>query len=131
MPEDLKVSQIGSSPLPPPFRVLHSPGVRKHCQIIFACYFRKSSIAAEQMASTIQLGQAKIHTSTIQKPPGYFATATGDQQNPVEQFTFLSKHPHSFQEPAPRSWAPSIKKQIFKSLGHGSIMTFLRCAVHR
>ena len=44
MPEDLKVSQIGSSPLPPPFRGLHSPGVRKHCQIIFACYFRKSSI---------------------------------------------------------------------------------------
>ena len=44
MPEDLKLSQIGSSPLPPPFRGLHSPGVRKHCQIIFACYFRKSSI---------------------------------------------------------------------------------------
>ena len=32
MPEDLKLSQIGSSPLPPPFRGLHSPGVRKHCQ---------------------------------------------------------------------------------------------------
>ena len=44
MPEDLKVSQIRSSQLPPPFRGLHSPGVRKHCQIIFACYFRKSSI---------------------------------------------------------------------------------------
>ena len=44
MPEDLKVSQIGSSPLPPLFRGLHSPGVRKRCQIIFACYFRKSSI---------------------------------------------------------------------------------------
>ena len=44
MPEDLKLSQIGSSPLPPPFRGLHSPGVRKHCQIIFACYLRKSSI---------------------------------------------------------------------------------------
>ena len=43
MPEDLKVSQMGSSPLPPPFRGLHSPGVRKHCQIIFACYFRKLS----------------------------------------------------------------------------------------
>ena len=26
------------------FRGLHSPGVRKHGQIIFACYFRKSSI---------------------------------------------------------------------------------------
>ena len=44
MPEDLKLSQIGSSPLPPPFRGFHSPGVRKRCQIIFACYFRKSSI---------------------------------------------------------------------------------------
>ena len=44
IPENLKLSQIGSSPLPPPFRGLHSPGVRKHCQIIFACYFRKSSI---------------------------------------------------------------------------------------
>ena len=44
MPEDLKLSQIGSSQLPPSFRGLHSPGVRKHCQIIFACYFRKSSI---------------------------------------------------------------------------------------
>ena len=46
MPEDLKLSQIGSSQLPTPFRGLHSPGVRKHCQIIFACYFRKSSIAS-------------------------------------------------------------------------------------
>ena len=44
MPEDLKLSLIGSSQLPPPFRGLHSPGVRKHCQIIFACYFQKSSI---------------------------------------------------------------------------------------
>jgi len=43
MSEDLKLSQIGSSLLPPPFRGLHSPGVRKHCQIIFACYFRKPS----------------------------------------------------------------------------------------
>ena len=39
MPEDLKLSQIGSSQMLPPFRGLHSPGVRKHCQIIFACYF--------------------------------------------------------------------------------------------
>ena len=44
MPEDLKQSQIGSSQLPPLFRGLHSPGVRKPCQIIFACYFRKLSI---------------------------------------------------------------------------------------
>ena len=44
MPEGLKLLQIGSSQLPPPFRGLHSPRVRKHCQIIFACYFRKSSI---------------------------------------------------------------------------------------
>ena len=44
MPEDLELSQIGSSQLPPSFRGLHSPRVRKHCQIIFACYFRKLSI---------------------------------------------------------------------------------------
>ena len=44
MPEDLQLSQIGSSQLPPPFRGLHSPGVRKQRQIIFACYFWKSSI---------------------------------------------------------------------------------------
>ena len=50
MPEDLELSQIGSSQLPPPFRGLHSPGVRKHCQIIFACYFRKSSISAGALA---------------------------------------------------------------------------------
>ena len=35
------MSQIGSSPLSPPLRGVHSPGVRKHCQIIFGCYFRK------------------------------------------------------------------------------------------
>ena len=29
MPKDLKLSQIGSSQLPPPFRRLHSPGVKK------------------------------------------------------------------------------------------------------
>ena len=44
MPEDLKLLQIGSFQLPPPFRGLHSPGVRKHFQIIFASYFRKSPI---------------------------------------------------------------------------------------
>ena len=44
MPEDLKLLQIGSSQLPPPFRGLHSPRVRKHCQITIACYFQKSSI---------------------------------------------------------------------------------------
>ena len=52
MPEDIKLSQIGSSQLPPPLRGLHSPGVRKHCQIIFACYFRKSSIAMVPHASS-------------------------------------------------------------------------------
>ena len=59
MPEDLKVSQIGSSPLPPPIRGLNSPGVRKHCQIIFACYFPKSSIdestvTTDQQARPVQ-----------------------------------------------------------------------------
>ena len=54
MPGDLKVSQIGSSQLPPPFRGLHPPGVRKHCQIIFACYFRKSSIRKDPSPWQIQ-----------------------------------------------------------------------------
>ena len=45
MPEDLKLSQIGSSLLLTPFRGLHSPRVRKYCQIIFACYFWKLSDA--------------------------------------------------------------------------------------
>ena len=64
MPEDLKLSQIGSSPLPPPFRELHSPGVRKHCQIIFACYFRKSSIRDRLFAKTTYnlLGKSVVDT---------------------------------------------------------------------
>ena len=64
MPEDLKLLQIGSSQLPPPFRGLHSPGVRKHCQIIFACYFRKSSIINEggQLELCIFSGNKKGHT---------------------------------------------------------------------
>ena len=49
MPEDLKLLQIGSSQLPPPFKGLHSPRGRKHCQIIFACYFRKSSITVSAL----------------------------------------------------------------------------------
>ena len=52
MPEDLKLSQIGSAPLPLPFGGLHSPGVRKHCQIMFACYFRKSSIVIKRYSLT-------------------------------------------------------------------------------
>ena len=57
MPEDLKLLQIGSSQLPPPFRGLHSPGVVKHCQIIFACYFWKSSISKQ--ISTGMRGEEK------------------------------------------------------------------------
>ena len=52
MPEDLKVSQIGSSPLPPPFRGLHSPGVRKHCQILFAWSFLTLSITGTSLLGT-------------------------------------------------------------------------------
>ena len=53
MPEVLKVSQIGFSPLLPPFRGLDSPGVRKHSQIIFACYFRKSSILRQAQQGAV------------------------------------------------------------------------------
>ena len=59
MPEDLKLSQIGSSQLPPPFRGIHSPGVRKHCQIIFACYFQKSS--TELLVHRKWFGQFKLY----------------------------------------------------------------------
>ena len=71
MPEDLKQSQIGSSQLPPPFRGLHSPGVRKHCQIIFACHFRKSSISERVVTLTIanplmRRYRTRAHLSNIQ-----------------------------------------------------------------
>ena len=62
MPENLKVSQIGSSPLPPPFRGLHSPGVRKLCQIIFACYFRKSSICPRARETKFFLFKSFFHS---------------------------------------------------------------------
>ena len=61
MPEDIILSQIGSSQLPPPFRGLYSPGVRKRCQIIFACYFRKSSVGAH---SPLQTQSTHTHTHT-------------------------------------------------------------------
>ena len=75
MPEDLKLSQIGSSELPPPFRGLHSPGVRKHYQIIFACYFRKSAIEKETLSLVFGLERfdqytygRKVHIQNDHKP---------------------------------------------------------------
>ena len=59
MPEDLKLSQIGSSQLPLRFRGLDSPGVRKHCQSIFACYFRKSFIVPQSVLRQYQSYLAK------------------------------------------------------------------------
>jgi len=59
MPEDLKLSQIGSSLLPPPFRGLHSPWLRKHCQIILACYFGKSSIQAGSCTASFKRVERK------------------------------------------------------------------------
>ena len=69
IPEDLKLSQIGSSPLPPPFRGLHSPGVRKYCQIIFACYFPKSSIYKPICESDEQLGLLYLRPVSYIQPP--------------------------------------------------------------
>ena len=65
MPEDLKLLQIGSSPLPPPFRGHHSPGVRKHCQIIFACYFRKSSRESFSLGPTGALSSSSSSVPRI------------------------------------------------------------------
>ena len=65
MPEDLKLSQIGSSQLLPPFRGLHSPGVRKHCEIIFACYFRKSSIDTEKKKVSMSLALINIDMAKL------------------------------------------------------------------
>ncbi len=70
MPEDLKLSQIGSSQLPPPFRGLHSPGVRKHCQIIFACYFRKSSIKHKRFRQRVFVRCKKIDIKYNEKEEG-------------------------------------------------------------
>ena len=57
MPEDLKLSQINSSLLPPPFRGLHSPGVRKHCQIIFfTCYFREATVSKYKVGHCSTMG---------------------------------------------------------------------------
>ena len=64
MPEDLILSQIGSSQLPPPFRGLHSPGVRKHCQIIFACYSRKSTIMGFIQAGGYHVGWRELTWTT-------------------------------------------------------------------
>ena len=63
MPEDLKLSQIGSSLLLTPFRGLHSPRVRKYCQIIFACYFWKSSDAGFPQPCAPSIG--KFDTNQI------------------------------------------------------------------
>ena len=86
MPEDLKVSQIGSSPLPLPFSGLHSPGVRKHCQIIFACYFRKSSIKEgcsnqknSNVKQTDKLGPKAVQSFVI-LPQGYRKTGIPDER---------------------------------------------------
>ena len=70
MPEDIKLSQIGSSQLPPPFRGLHSPGVRKHCQIIFARYFRKSSIIKALCNTTASGFQARSKDQEILEEGG-------------------------------------------------------------
>ena len=68
MPEDLKLSQIGSSLLPPPFRGLHSPGVRKHCQIIFVYYFRISSIPSVCSLRAPSLTQREIAQAGSSRP---------------------------------------------------------------
>ena len=69
MPEDLKLSQISSSPLLPPFRGLHSPGVWKHCQISFTCYFLTLSISAVYLHSNYKYTRPKLLLLSPPHPP--------------------------------------------------------------
>ena len=95
MPEDLNLSQIGSSQLLPPLRGLHSPGVRKHCQFIFACYFRKSSI-------THRLTHTRTHDFNVPSTQPHHrvsrpATASESYQSRdgLSQLFYTSPKPHS------------------------------------
>ena len=62
MPEDLKLSQIGSSPLPPPFRGLHSPGVSNYLRLLF----RKSSIKTK-LLNIIEVKESLRQVSTYRE----------------------------------------------------------------
>ena len=106
MPEDLKLSQIGSSQLPPPFRWLHSPGVRKHRQIIFACYFRKSSINTIK----IQLNPSpailpQFRAQTKKKMTKTFAPTQTDLRHSGWGLTILPVLGHPRGQPI-RPWRP-------------------------
>ena len=88
MPEDLKLSQIGSSQLPPPFRGLHSPRVRKHCQIIFACYFQKLSITSVTVSFHFYVVSPKVFNNQTNSSLLFFSshqTCTDFQGKPPFQ----------------------------------------------
>ena len=53
MPEDLKLSQIGSSQLRPPFRGLHSPGVKKKPLSNYLCLLFPEIVYCEQILRSL------------------------------------------------------------------------------
>ena len=67
MPEDLKLSQIGSSQLPPPFRGLHSPGVRKHLCLLFPeiVYSQHSECRSCVQVEVAVLGSPSLIVRTV------------------------------------------------------------------
>ena len=76
--------QIGSCQLPPPFRGLHSPRVRKHCQIIFACYFRNRLFCGHSMPTSSRKPRHRHVTATSFGTKNVYRTdgkwVTGSQQ---------------------------------------------------
>ena len=81
MPEDLKtVADRLFSAAALHSGGLHSPGVRKHCQIIFACYFRKYSILWPQYAH-ILTGASSPSRHRPRHPPRHLTQRTSIAQD--------------------------------------------------
>ena len=103
---------------------LHSPGVRKHCQIIFACYFRKSSI--------IKRG-AQMSRGSIPR------LAPVRSRNVAELYALATTSSHSEHRfPAPSSklcqilnWANVCSPNILRTLRRTMIRFLIELLVRR
>ena len=60
MPEDLKLSQIGSFPLPPPFTGRHSPGVRR-------CRLHLRDFTLPEYENTVKLSSPVISGNCLKR----------------------------------------------------------------